>query len=158
MAIEEKRKKFRRTCYRLLGVPHSILYTISTKRHTDYPCLIESQLIQPILEIRLTLQRKFETNTYSEKWNCLVSFPISEFLYIRAIYIFLWLVCLCCCIVFADRLWEGINHSQIHECRNWERGRSSFISANICFKLSTQCICCVGFLSLGHSVRLVLCL
>ncbi len=28
MAIEEKRKKIRRTCYRLLGVPHSIQYTL----------------------------------------------------------------------------------------------------------------------------------
>jgi hypothetical protein len=25
---------------------------------------------------------------------------------------------------FADRLWEYVNRPQIHECRNWERGRA----------------------------------
>ncbi len=27
-----------------------------------------------------------------------------------------------CCIAFADRSWEHMNRSKIHECRNWERG------------------------------------
>ncbi len=36
-----------------------------------------------------------------------------------------------------DRSWEYINPSQIHECRNWERG--SFISGNIGFEFSVQC-------------------
>ncbi len=35
------------------------------------------------------------------------------------------------------RSWEYINPSQIHECRNWERG--SFISGNIGFEFSVQC-------------------
>jgi hypothetical protein len=29
----------------------------------------------------------------------------------------------CCRIAFADRSWQCIKHSQIHECRNCERGR-----------------------------------
>ncbi len=33
-----------------------------------------------------------------------------------------------------DRSWEYINGSQIHECRNWERGHAVFISGNICFE------------------------
>jgi hypothetical protein len=27
-----------------------------------------------------------------------------------------------CCIAFGDRSWEYSNRSQIHKCRNWERG------------------------------------
>ncbi len=34
-----------------------------------------------------------------------------------------FIVCLFCCIVFADQWWEYINRSPIHECRNLERGR-----------------------------------
>jgi hypothetical protein len=45
-----------------------------------------------------------------------------------------------CCIAFADRSWEHINRSQIHECGNWEWARPcSFISGNICFEYSLQC-------------------
>ncbi len=66
---------------------------------------------------------KFQ-NKYSQKWNCAVSFPISTFLYLWVIYIFLWSIRLFCCIAFVDRSWEYLNRSQIHECRNWKWGRT----------------------------------
>jgi hypothetical protein len=46
-------------------------------------------------------------------------------------YIFPRSVSLFCFNVFADRLWEYINRSQIHECRNWEPGRAVSFSGNI---------------------------
>ncbi len=58
-----------------------------------------------------------------QKWNCAASFPISALMYLWAIYIFpSSFRPLGCLIAFADRWWEYINHSQIHECRNWEWG------------------------------------
>jgi hypothetical protein len=56
---------------------------------------------------------------YSQKGNCVASFPISTFLYMWAIYIFRQSVHLFGCIHW---LWKYINRSQIHECRNCERG------------------------------------
>jgi hypothetical protein len=61
-------------------------------------------------------------NKYSQKWNCAASFPTSAFMYLWAIYIFPQWVRLLCWLAFADRSWEYTNHSQIHECRNWEPG------------------------------------
>ncbi len=58
-------------------------------------------------------------NKYSQKCNCAA---LSTFMYLWAICIFRRSVPLFCCIAFADRSWEYINRSQIHECRNWERG------------------------------------
>ncbi len=46
--------------------------------------------------------------------------PISTIMYLWAIFIFPGLVCLFCC----SRSWEYTNRSKIHECRNWERGRT----------------------------------
>ncbi len=57
---------------------------------------------------------------YSKQWNCLASFPISTFLYLWMIYIFPRSVRLCCCIAFANQLWEYINHYS----RNLERDRT----------------------------------
>jgi hypothetical protein len=59
---------------------------------------------------------------YSHKWNCEASFPISTLMYLWAIYIFPRSLCLFCCCKIGERSWEYINRSQIHECRNWERG------------------------------------
>ncbi len=38
-------------------------------------------------------------NKHSQKWNCAALFPIPKFMYLRAIYMFQWSVCLffCCC-------------------------------------------------------------
>ncbi len=41
---------------------------------------------------------------------------------VRNLYIFPRSVRLFCCIAFRDQSWDYINHSQIHECRNWEGG------------------------------------
>ncbi len=68
---------------------------------------------------------------YSQKWNyaawyfqnriTMFCLPISTFMYLWAIYIFPGLVCLFCCSKIGRPI-LGIYHSQIHECRNWERG------------------------------------
>jgi hypothetical protein len=72
---------------------------------------------------------------YSQKWNSryfqnrIIMFcpPISTFMYLWAIYIlYIWDMGLP-----EHQSWEYINHSQIHECGNWERG--GFFSGNICF-------------------------
>jgi hypothetical protein len=50
--------------------------------------------------------------------------PISTFMYLWAVYIFPGLVCAFCCNQIGRPI-PGIytvNCSQIHECRNWERG------------------------------------
>ncbi len=62
---------------------------------------------------------------YSQKWNCAASFPISTFMYLWAIYIFhdrsIYFAVL---RLKTDRGNIHINRSQIHECRNWEKGRA----------------------------------
>jgi len=63
-------------------------------------------------------------NKYSQNCTCAASIPISTFMCLWAICIFPLPVRLFCCIAFADRSWEYINRSQIHESRNWERGRA----------------------------------
>ncbi len=45
---------------------------------------------------------------------------------------------------------EYVNRSQIHECRNWERGWS--VSGNICFKFSVQCLCSAANVPLFKSM------
>ncbi len=46
--------------------------------------------------------------------------PISTFMYLWVIFIFTGSVCL----FFCWQILEYINHSQIHECRKWELGRT----------------------------------
>jgi hypothetical protein len=44
---------------------------------------------------------------------------------------------------YADRSWEYIDRSQIHECGNWERGRAvSFLGI-----LHSDLVCSVGFIT-----------
>ncbi len=61
----------------------------------------------------------------SPKWNCAASFPIPTFMYLWAIYILTGSVCLFCCSQIGRPALgiQYINRSQIHEWRNWERGR-----------------------------------
>jgi hypothetical protein len=61
---------------------------------------------------------------YSQKWICAASFLNSIFMYLCSINIFPRSVHLFFCIAFADWSWDYINHSQIHEPGNWERGRA----------------------------------
>ncbi len=75
---------------------------------------------------------------------CLPIFPISTFMYLWVIYIFPGSACLffCCCQIKADLSWDYINRKKIHECRNWEQGRRSFISGNTSIGFSVQCGYC----------------
>ncbi len=58
---------------------------------------------------------------YSQKWSCAASFPtFPTFMYLWAIhYSQNWSAYLAAA-KYADRSWEYINRSQIHECGNWE--------------------------------------
>ncbi len=48
------------------------------------------------------LYRKFETYVYSQKGNCTATVPIPTFMFLCAIYIFPWSVCIFCC-----KKWSG---------------------------------------------------
>jgi hypothetical protein len=62
-------------------------------------------------------------NTYSKKRNIGVLVPISTFMRLWAIYIFLRSVTLFFWRKYVDRSWKYINRSQTHECWNWDWGR-----------------------------------
>jgi len=65
----------------------------------------------------------FETNI-PRKGITGVSFPISTFMRLWAIYIFPRSVSLFCWRKYADRSWDYINRSKTHECWNWALGRA----------------------------------
>jgi hypothetical protein len=73
-----------------------------------------------------TLHRK--SKQIFPEMNLRVSFLISAFIW--AVYKWPRSVHLFCCIAFADWSCEYITHSQIHEFRNWERGRVSIHFSN----------------------------
>ncbi len=53
-----------------------------------------------------------------------LTFPISTFICLWAIYLFRRSICLFCWRKYVDRSWEYLNSSQTHECRNWDWGRA----------------------------------
>ncbi len=76
----------------------------------------------------------------SQKRNCAASVPISTFMFKYShdrSTNFL-------AAERAGRLWEYINHSQTHECGNWDWGRAHSFSRNVCFEFSVLCLCSVG--------------
>ncbi len=92
-----------------------------------------------LLLTKLQIKGRWESNLnvwfrfmYSHLWNCasllfqnriiMFCLAISIFMYLWAIYIFPGSVCLFCCTKIGRPIPEYINHSQIHECRNWEQG------------------------------------
>ncbi len=101
-------------------------------------CLIET--MNQVISLLPTLQMKgrWESDingwfpfTYSQNWSCylqnrinMFSLPVPTLIYLWEIYIFPGLVCLFCWRKYVDRSWEYINHSQTHECGNWDWGRA----------------------------------
>ncbi len=63
--------------------------------------------------------RKFETNIPT-KGIARSQVPISTFMCLWAIYIFLRSIWLFFCRKYVERSWEYINRSQTHECGNWD--------------------------------------
>ncbi len=79
-------------------------------------------------------------NKYFQKWNCAATFRIPTFMYLWAIYIMPQSVRLFDCGKIGGPGLYCINHSQIHECGNWERGRQvSFLGIRILDKCRLQC-------------------
>ncbi len=67
---------------------------------------------------------KFEINIPRNESARPRSLPISTFMYLWAFYRLPRKVRKCNTARQAERTWEYINRSQIHECRYWQRGRA----------------------------------
>ncbi len=80
-------------------------------------------ICSPTVHCKDTIQKIL--NKYSQERNCAATVPVPTFMFLWAIYIFLWSVCLFCCRkIGAGRTWEYIARSQTHECGNWDWGRA----------------------------------
>ena len=80
-------------------------------------------------------------NEYSQKRNCTASVPISTFMFLWAIYIFLRSVCLFCWREICGPILEI--YKSLTDTWMWKLGLrpcNSF-SGNICFKFSLLCLC-----------------
>ncbi len=86
--------------------------------------------------ITLQMKDRWESNIngwfpfmYSQKWNCYfrktsVSQFLHSYIFERFIYLQYWSVVYSCAGKYVDLSWEYINHSQTHECGNWDWGRA----------------------------------
>ncbi len=80
------------------------------------------------------------------QFKCLIRLPILTCMCLWAIYIFPGSVCLFCCRkICGPMLGRYINHSQIHKCRNYERGRTVLLK--LCTQRSSTYIWCRGWWS-----------
>ncbi len=63
-------------------------------------------------------------NKYFQNRNIGASVPISTFMCLWKMYLFLQSVCLFCWRKYVDQSWDYIDRSQTHECEIWDWGRA----------------------------------
>ncbi len=114
------------SCFLLLSLMWTELLKLEFTNHMNMHCIENSKQIFPEMKFRGLVP------------NFCVHVSVSN-LYIPTIGPPTFI----CYIAFADRSWEYINRSQIHECRNWEQGRAvSFLGIFVSnFRHSAFAVC-----------------
>jgi hypothetical protein len=115
---------------KIMGFEKSLVATITVQEEFD-------QLYADNLHCKEKIHKFW--NKYFQKRNIGVSFPISTFMGLWAIYIFPHSICLFCWRKYVDRSWDYINRSQTNACWNWGWGRA------IPRKGIHKCVCCIFY-------------